>query len=71
MCQIIILRIAARLFPLNERLKVEMNQLFENLRVHYSENFDDFATRLGNLILLTHEIEVCNRLLINENIDGI
>jgi hypothetical protein len=35
-----------------------MNQLFENLRTHYTENFDDFATRLGNLILLTNEIEV-------------
>lgn len=58
MCQIITLRIASRLFPSNQRLQTEMNQLFENLRVHYSENFDDFATRLGNLILLTNEIEV-------------
>ncbi|KAI6185044.1 Nuclear receptor subfamily 5 group A member 2-like protein [Aphelenchoides bicaudatus] len=58
MCQIITLKIAARMFPANQRLQAEMNQLFENLKQHYSENFDDFATRLGNLILLTNEIEV-------------
>jgi hypothetical protein len=34
-----------------------MNVLFETLRQYYENNFDCVATKLGNLILLTNEIE--------------
>ncbi|KAI6170133.1 Nuclear receptor domain-containing protein [Aphelenchoides besseyi] len=57
MCQMLLLKAAIRLFPSNPNLPVAMNCLFENLKVEYEQNFDDFAIRLANLILLSNQIE--------------
>jgi len=57
MSQIICLKMAIRIFPDNQDLKKYMNVLFETLRQYYETNFDCVATKLGNLILLTNEIE--------------
>ena len=50
--------LATRIFPDNQKLRCYMNVLFETMRRHYEENFDDVAVRLGNLILLTNETEM-------------
>jgi hypothetical protein len=50
--------LASRIFPENQNLKRYMDVIFLNLRKYYETNFDCVATKLGNLILLTNEIEV-------------
>ncbi|KAI6170091.1 Nuclear receptor domain-containing protein [Aphelenchoides besseyi] len=57
MSQMMTLKMATRIFPDNENLRRYMNILFETMRHHYESNFDDTAVRLGNLILLSNEIE--------------
>lgn len=61
MFQILAFKGAQRLFnEMDKPIKQELNQLFECLREHYESNFDEISLRLGNLILLTDEIEVSN-----------
>ncbi|KAI6174572.1 Nuclear receptor subfamily 2 group E member 1 [Aphelenchoides bicaudatus] len=57
MSQMMCLKMASRIFPDNMDLRRYMNVLFETLRQYYENNFDCVATKLGNLILLTNEIE--------------
>ncbi|KAI6196115.1 hypothetical protein M3Y94_01070600 [Aphelenchoides besseyi] len=45
----------------DESIRNEMNVLFQCLREHYDSAFDDTAVRMGNLILLTDEIESLTR----------
>ncbi|KAI6189168.1 Nuclear receptor domain-containing protein [Aphelenchoides besseyi] len=56
-CHLMALRKAQTLFPENTNIQLSINLLFENLREHYEENYEDFALRLGSLILMIQEIE--------------
>ncbi|KAI6229373.1 Nuclear receptor domain-containing protein [Aphelenchoides besseyi] len=60
-CHLMALRKAQTLFPENTNIQLSINLLFENLREHYEENYEDFALRLGSLILMIQEIEYVHR----------
>ncbi|KAI6193472.1 hypothetical protein M3Y96_01021400 [Aphelenchoides besseyi] len=62
MFQLIAYKGVQRLFvEKDESIRNEMNVLFQCLREHYDSAFDDTAVRMGNLILLTDEIESLTR----------
>jgi hypothetical protein len=60
-CHLMALRKASILFPDNVHIQANINALFESLREHYEENYEDVAIRMGNLILLINEVEYVNR----------
>ncbi|KAI6184777.1 Nuclear receptor subfamily 5 group A member 2-like protein [Aphelenchoides bicaudatus] len=62
MFQIIALKGAQRLFiEKDEAVRMELNQLFKCLRDYFESKFDDTSIRMGQLILLTDEIESLTR----------
>lgn len=56
--QIVVLRAASKLPEKGAEFNKVLNQLFSKLQEHYAQNYDNVATRLGNLILASSVIQV-------------
>ncbi|KAI6238647.1 hypothetical protein M3Y99_00669000 [Aphelenchoides fujianensis] len=56
MFQIYALTTAVRLFPERRELRATLDQIFDQLQEHYLRNYEDVATRLGSIILMTSHL---------------
>ncbi|KAI6184697.1 Nuclear receptor domain-containing protein [Aphelenchoides bicaudatus] len=62
MFQVMSLKTAIKLFPKHAASCQEtINELFSHLQRFYKKQFEDYATRMGNLVLMMEMIEKCSR----------